>query len=123
MAETPTPWEDERFETEDSYGKYYSRQIIGADGRVVCDMQNSDAAEIHEDWSDADDGGSVCDRYDLTAVQNAALIVRAVNGHAALRAALESIAADAEEFSHGDQNAQSVVRGLAKIARRALEES
>lgn len=51
------------------------------------------------------------------------LIVKAVNSRAALRAALEKIAAEAEEFSHGDQNAQSIVHGFAKIARRALEES
>lgn len=59
----------------------------------------------------------------LDSKANAALIVRAVNSHAALRAALSKIADEAEEFSHGDQNAQSIVRGLAAIARRALTEA
>jgi len=83
------PWSEDLIETEDSYGKYYSRHVLDAKGRAVCDMQNSDVAEIHEDW---DENG--CVRTDLVAAQHAALIVKAVNSHAALKAIIDEQAAD-----------------------------
>ena len=112
------PWSEDLIETEDSYGKYYSRHVLDAKGRAVCDMQNSDVAEIHEDW---DENG--CVRTDLVAAQHAALIVKAVNGYAALRTALTSIADlldKMDETPFGET--PKLLDKMAEIASRALSE-
>lgn len=66
---------------------------------------------IWEDCCSCDDGSHKPTKYVRADIADA------------LRAALGKIADEAEEFSHGDQNAQSIVRGLAAIARRALTEA
>ena len=106
---TPTPWELRN----NSYG--HPHDFSGSDGTQIggCYVRGGPWTATGFENKEAQQ----CD------AANAALIVRAVNSHAALRAALSKIADEAEEFSHGDQNAQSIVRGLAAIARRALTEA
>ena len=41
--------------------------------------------------------------------------------HERLKVALDNIAADTEGFCHGDDNLQTIVRGLGRRAREALK--
>lgn len=84
--QAPLPWDEDRVGTEDGYGRYWSREIIAANDRTVCDMQNADVGEIH---AEDDEDGSY--RWDTVAASNAALIVAAVNAMPELIALREKL--------------------------------
>lgn len=84
--QAPLPWDEDRVGTEDGYGRYWSREIIAANDRTVCDMQNADVGEIH---AEDDEDGSY--RWDTVAASNAALIVAAVNAMPELIALREKV--------------------------------
>lgn len=66
---TPGPWEEDRCETEDGYGKFWSRNVFDMNGKTICDMTNSDAGEVHTEY---DEDGAY--RFDPIAAANARLI-------------------------------------------------
>lgn len=101
MAETPTPW----------------RYFTDTDGRA-------DGKESHRVTSEPiteNNGYIIADLYGPDAKDNAALIVRAVNNHERLRAALTAIEIMANAMGKGTPAQRCA--WIADSARRALEET